>query len=96
MSCEKCTKWFAEVKHKKPPCATCKIPKLLPENQFVYSLISKYLGLLVDSMGGLSSEGIRLVMDIEKITQEDRPLIVRKITAYVLAAMKIKQEKTNG
>lgn len=85
------------MKHKKPPCATCKIPKLLPENQFVYLLINKYLSLFVDGMGGLSSEGIRLVIDIEKIIPEDRPLIVRKIAAYVLVAMKAKrQEKTNG
>lgn len=93
MSCEKCKKWYAEVKHKQPPCAACKIPKLLPENQFIYLLINKYLNLFIDGMGGLSSEGIRLVLDIEKIVAEDRPLTVRKISAYVLTALKTQQEK---
>lgn len=87
---------MAKIKGKKPPCATCKMPKLFPENQFVYLLISKYLSLFVNGMGGLSPEGIKFVMDIEKIIPEDRPLIIRKITVYILMALKVQQETKHG
>lgn len=84
------------MRHKKPPCATCKMPKLLPENQSVYTLIGEYINLFIDSAGGLSIEGVRLVMDIEKIIVEDKPLFTRKITAYMATGLKIQREKNNG
>lgn len=84
------------MKHKKPPCATCKRPVLLLQNQFVYLLFSKYLNLFIDSTGGISVEGIHFVIDIENIHPEDRPLITRKISAYISTALKTKQETKHG
>lgn len=80
---------------KKPDCTKCDKPILLPENYFVYSLIAKYSELFVNDMGGVSAEGIRLCLDIEKIHYDDRPLLTQKIIVYISAALLAQQESKN-
>lgn len=84
MSCAACKKMH-KIKDTDPPCDECKRPELLKSNYGIYSLISKYLNLFVNGFGGISAEGIRLALDVEQVQTCDRPLFVRKISAFVVA-----------
>lgn len=81
LTCSKCTTFWKK-KDKSPPCSECDRPKLLPENQETYQLLIDYGAIL--SKEGISAEGIRLVLDLEEVTNPK--LTTQKLIAYLHAA----------
>lgn len=77
-----------------PPCDTCR-PKLLPENNIVLYLSNRY-GAMFSNETGINADGIRLALDIEKIPDKDRPLIVHKLIVYTVSTLNKSMEKMNG
>lgn len=78
----------------KPDCKKCRV-ELLPENNVIDYLMYKYGGIMIDGMGSISAEGIRLAVEIEDI--EDRALVTYKLVTYLRAALDSQnKEHTNG
>lgn len=94
LSCEKC-KNIQRRLNLEPPCDKCKIVKVLPENNIIIYIINMYGGVLTNGMGGISADGIRLVLDTENI--EDRELITQKLIIYLSAALNTQhKERADG
>ena len=95
VSCEDCTKMY-ELKNKKPPCETCVIhkdrPDVLPSNTPILNLLNSYSGMIYNGES-IDSNGIKLVMELEHISEPHKPLFTRKIIAYFSKVRELQNTK---
>ena len=86
MGCEECIE-FKRRQGLKPDCTECKKDKidLLPENNIIDYIMSKYGSMLVDGMGCINPDGIRFVLELEEI--KDKELITQKLITYLRVAL---------
>lgn len=95
MSCEKCKLLVSKSKDPSkriPNCKECGLVEIMPENYLTFGLIEKYSGILIND-GVIKPEGIKLMLDIENIPNEDRPEIVQKIIISLYAAVQSMRAK---
>lgn len=59
----------------------------------MYQLIIKYRSILSNGEGGINSDGIRLLLDIENIPEKEHTITTAKIIAYLTAAILKQMEK---
>jgi hypothetical protein len=89
---------------KKPDCIACGYVKVIPENYEVMDLISRYMNYFVDGMGGLNTNGILNIIDLENVSEKIKTIY--KIQYYIVSYMNKKysdldkpnnsEEITNG
>jgi hypothetical protein len=72
------------------------MPKVLPGNMLVMSIISTYAPLFFDGMGGISATGIQMALEAEGLVGNRE--LIKKIISYCTAALKSSNSKddTNG
>ena len=63
------------------------------ENHEALEIIYKYSALFVDGNNGISASGISHVLEVENVSEADKSMITRKITAYVVSALKTQQKQ---
>jgi len=73
-------------------CVKCSRPSLLPDNLIAYGLIKQYSSILVNE-GVINPDGIRLMFELENITEDEQTLLAQKIIRYITTAISKSREK---
>ena len=69
-------------------------PKILKENEPIIDIVYNYYNLFIDGMGGLNSNAIISILDVEDIDDKERSIYLRKIQHYMVSSMLIRQKET--
>ena len=64
---------------KKPNCIKCGFVTVIDENIEFIQILEKYHILISNGMGGIQSDAIRMIMDIEDI---DKEIFLNKLNIY--------------
>jgi len=95
LTCDQCRQ---VVKNREPNCDECEIYKLrsqLEPRQWVsHAIIANWGGLLVDGMGGINAPGLKWILEMEEIIDEDKPFIIADIMAFLQGAREAQEPET--
>lgn len=67
------------------------MPKVLPANKLAVYMLSKYLPVYIDGMGGINADGIRLTMEAEHLA--GNTTILKKLIHYCIDMLKVTNSK---